>query len=67
MGFFDRNSSAEIKSESVITEMCDVCGKDWPAPIPRFRYVDKRGLTFVIRHCPGCNPQLVLKRIGIEV
>ena len=71
MGFFDKgkykSGSAESKPEPVITEMCDVCGKDWPTPIPRFQCTDKWGTVFVIRCCPNCDPRLGLKRIGIDV
>lgn len=70
MGYFDRNkygnSFTKTKQEPVVTEMCDVCGRDWPAPIPRFRYITKDKVVFVIRHCPYCDPWLRLKKIGVE-
>lgn len=47
------------------TEMCDVCGKDCPMPIPRFSYMSQSGVVYVIRHHPQCDPYIALKRIGL--
>ena len=31
-----------IEPKEIITEMCDICGKDCIAPIPRTMYLTKR-------------------------
>ena len=53
------------KKEPVITEMCDVCGKDGIAPIPRYKFISSNGVTYVIRHHFQCNPLDLIKRLGL--
>lgn len=55
----------EEKKEPVITEMCDVCGKDGIAPIPRYKFTSSNGVTYVIRHHFQCNPLDLIKRLGL--
>lgn len=55
----------ENKKELVITEMCDVCGGDCIAPIPRYSYVSSKGITYVIRCHPQCNPLALIKRLDL--
>lgn len=57
--------AVEEKKEPVITEMCDVCGKDGIAPIPRYKFVSSKGITYVIRCHPQCNPLALIKRLGL--
>lgn len=45
-----------IEPKEIITEMCDICGKDCIAPIPRTMYLTKRGIRFIIRHHVECDP-----------
>ena len=59
------SSEVEEKKEPIITEMCDVCGKDWIAPIPRYEFVSSKGITYVIRCHPQCNPLALIKRLGL--
>jgi hypothetical protein len=52
-----RNSeNNKIISKIQITEMCDICGKDCPVPIPRTIYLTKKGVPFIIRHHVYCDP-----------
>lgn len=71
MGMFDKhNRKSVIYAETgpeVYTEMCDVCCRSWPAPIPRYKCVDKNGTVFVVRCCPYCDPNTALAKIGIGV
>lgn len=62
--WFDVKRSKE-KEEPVITEMCDVCGKDEIAPIPRYKFISSNGITYVIRHHSQCNPLDLIKRLGL--
>ena len=65
MSSFFGGKLIEEKKEPEVTEMCDVCGKDDLMPIPRFTYVSSKGVVYVIRHHPYCNPMLLIKRLGI--
>lgn len=51
-------------TQYILTEMCDVCGKDCVAPIPRFSYMSQSGVVYVIRHHTNCDPYIALRRIG---
>ena len=55
----------EEKKEPVITEMCDVCGRDCIAPIPRYSYISPKGITYVIRCHLQCNPLALIKRLDL--
>lgn len=44
----------EVK-ETELTEMCDCCGYSY-INIKRASFTSKRGIRFVIRYCPNCNP-----------
>lgn len=55
----------EQKKEPVITEMCDVCGKDGIAPIPRYKFVSSKGITYIIRCHSQCNPLVLIKRLEL--
>ena len=50
MGKWFSEKESEKKKEPVITEMCDVCGKDEIAPIPRYKFISSNGITYVIRY-----------------
>ena len=54
----DYNYILDEKQKEIITEMCDICGKNYPAPISRFRYISKTNRQYIIRYCPNCNPIL---------
>ncbi|MBR6610818.1 MAG: hypothetical protein IKK93_01075 [Campylobacter sp.] len=53
------------KTEPLLTEVCDICGRDCVAPIPRYNYVSPKGTTFVIRHHPQCNPLFLVERLKL--
>ena len=52
------NKEKEKMAEAILTEMCDVCGRSYPAPIPRYCFFSKTNIKYVIRFCPSCNPQI---------
>ena len=65
MGRWFSEKESEKKKEPVITEMCDICGKDEIAPIPRYKFISSNGVTYVIRHHSRCNPLDLIKRLGL--
>lgn len=65
MGKWFSEKVDENKKELVITEMCDVCGGDCIAPIPRYSYVSPKGITYVIRYHLQCNPLDLIKRLDL--
>ena len=54
----NKNNIITENNKEIITEMCDICGKNYPAPIPRFKYISKSSRQYIIRYCPNCNPIL---------
>ena len=64
--WYSKKEKEKEKEINITTEMCDVCGKDCEAPIPRSKYLTKSGIKFIIRHHKECNPflfgQLFLER-----
>jgi len=63
MGWPFGESSNVAKSEPPkVTEMCDVCCKNYfTENIRRVVYFSKTGTRYVIRCCPFCNPETLTK------